>query len=291
MRVTGGSIILSAGKYCLVIGKGVLLDVVVRLKGFFLTWLIACAIIAVVVIGYMSFFDFLTAEIPIRQLPSVIRQGTFGDSFGTLNALFSGLAFSGVLITLFWQRKDLSETQRQIKSQQVESQFYNMLTLQHGAIQGFDLKRNGRVVMVGRDCFKTWLKQLRDNYSSSTSAHKENVVSAYAALWSRHQGDLSLYFRSLYSVFRFASESDHEEKNKFGVVARSFLSDFELVILFYNCLSARGHKFNKYVDEFAIFNNLDPRMLLDERDVKLLNRAAYGNNEEILDIYDSAKSG
>ncbi|MBV4488138.1 putative phage abortive infection protein [Pseudomonas khorasanensis] len=255
--------------------------------GFVSNWLFSIFVVMLVLGAYFLFFDFLTSEIPIKKLPAAVREGTFGDSFGTLNAFFSGLAFSGVLLTLFWQRKDLSETQRQIKSQQVESQFYNMLTLQHNVVQGFDLKRNGRVTMVGRDCFKTWVKQLRESYSNSGASHQTRMVIAYEAMWSRHQGDLSLYFRSLYSVFRFASESEHRESKKFGVVARSFLSDFELVVLFYNCLSERGCKFKKYVDEFAIFNNLDPRMLLDEGDVKFLNRAAYGNSDEILAIYDS----
>ena len=33
--------------------------------------------------------------------------GTFGDSFGAVNALFSGLALTGVLVALFLQRTEL----------------------------------------------------------------------------------------------------------------------------------------------------------------------------------------
>ena len=37
-------------------------------------------------------------------------KGQFGDKFGAANALFSGLAFAGIIITLLLQRRDLSET-------------------------------------------------------------------------------------------------------------------------------------------------------------------------------------
>ena len=39
-------------------------------------------------------------------------RGTFGDMFGAVNALFSGLAFAGVIYTILLQRKEL-ELQRE----------------------------------------------------------------------------------------------------------------------------------------------------------------------------------
>ncbi|WP_460053017.1 putative phage abortive infection protein [Pseudomonas sp. H1_A05] len=256
---------------------------------FLSNWLFAVVIVVVVVLGYMLFFDFLTAEIPIRKLPSVIREGTFGDSFGTLNALFSGLAFCGVLITLLLQRRDLFEVRKQSSYQQIESQFYNMLTLQHSVVQSFDLKRNGEVTMTGRDCFKTWYRFLDKSFCNNASCPEGKLKFAHDQLWLKYQGDLSLYFRSLYSVFRFVSDCSHEDKAKFGIVVRSFLSDFELAILFYNCLSERGKKFKLYACEFAVFNNLDHEMLLDKSHIVLLDKRAYGNNEDLLKAYEDAK--
>lgn len=40
------------------------------------------------------------------------KRGQFGDLFGSVNALFSGLAFAGLIITIRQQHKDL-EYQRQ----------------------------------------------------------------------------------------------------------------------------------------------------------------------------------
>lgn len=40
------------------------------------------------------------------------ERGTFGDMFGAINSLFSGLAFAGVIYAIFLQRKEL-ELQRE----------------------------------------------------------------------------------------------------------------------------------------------------------------------------------
>lgn len=39
---------------------------------------------------------------------SPTERGTFGDSFGAINALFSGFAFAGIIYTILLQRKELS---------------------------------------------------------------------------------------------------------------------------------------------------------------------------------------
>lgn len=46
-------------------------------------------------------------------------RGQFGDLFGSVNALFSGLAFAGLIITIRQQHKDL-EYQRQAIDQSKE---------------------------------------------------------------------------------------------------------------------------------------------------------------------------
>ena len=249
-------------------------------------WKVSSLLLLVMTV-YAAFFVTMLWNVPFADVPGRLRDGEFGDSFGTLNTLFSGLAFSGVLISLLFQRKDLAETRGQVARQQFESQFYNMLALQHSVVSEFDLKKDGVVSRTGRDCFKSWCNYLRQSYVDSSGELR--IDGAYAELWKRHRGDLSLYYRSLYSVFRYVSDCDHADKTKFGTIARSFLSDFELVILFYNCLSEQGYNFRKYAKEFAIFNNLDPMMLLDPRHVALLDFQVYGKNLELLSYWTTFK--
>lgn len=46
-------------------------------------------------------------------------RGTFGDMFGAVNSLFSGLAFSGIIYTIIMQRKDLELQAESIKLQTI----------------------------------------------------------------------------------------------------------------------------------------------------------------------------
>lgn len=48
------------------------------------------------------------------------KSGTFGDTFGALNALFSGLAFSGLIITIILQKNDLRNQQTELILQRNE---------------------------------------------------------------------------------------------------------------------------------------------------------------------------
>ncbi|WP_282372355.1 putative phage abortive infection protein [Pseudomonas sp. PS02290] len=258
--------------------------------------IIAVGVVAIIV-TYISYFIFLLTGygLGVKEL-SGVRSGTFGDAFGTLNALFSGLAFSGVLITLYYQRKDLEASQVQNKKQQAESQFYNMLNLQQQVIQGFDLHRMGEHAhtIQGRDCFRDWQRKLRVRYSELMSASREGPsieagIEAYQKILKAHQGDLGLYFRSTYSVFRFIDGVEEDQKKHLGAVARSLMSDYELVFLFYNCLSQKGKKFNRFANMYALFDNLDVSLLLDKEHIIQIDKASLGDNDEAHQIRDMSR--
>ena len=71
--------------------------------------------------------------------------GTAGDMFGGLTALFSGLAFAGLITTLFMQRQELSlqrkelglqrnelaQTREVFQIQRFENTFFGLLKLPH----------------------------------------------------------------------------------------------------------------------------------------------------------------
>ncbi|MBI5790399.1 MAG: hypothetical protein HZA63_02880 [Rhodocyclales bacterium] len=50
------------------------------------------------------------------------QRGLFGDSYGALNALFSGLAFAGVIATLLLQRQELSYQREELELTRAELQ-------------------------------------------------------------------------------------------------------------------------------------------------------------------------
>lgn len=95
-------------------------------------------------------------------------RGTFGDMFGAVNALFSGLAFAGLIVTILLQRNDLrlqrkdlkmqrkelhltreemgnqtsefSRQNEQMRKQSFESTFFHMMELQQQIVDGLEYK-------------------------------------------------------------------------------------------------------------------------------------------------------
>lgn len=53
-------------------------------------------------------------------IPDGNIRGTFGDQFGAVNALFSGLAFAGLIYTIILQRRDLELQRNDLKLQREE---------------------------------------------------------------------------------------------------------------------------------------------------------------------------
>ncbi|ATB63595.1 hypothetical protein CLJ08_02735 [Pseudomonas mosselii] len=104
----------------------------------------------------------------------------------------------------------------------------------------------------------------------------------------KYQGDAGLYFRSLYSIFKYLESSAHKDKRQLALTVRSFLSDYELVVIFYNCLSVRGHGFTKYVNRYSLFDNLDVELLLNSSHVRHFEKSAFGKNKAALDAWNAA---
>lgn len=83
-------------------------------------------------------------------------RGAFGDKFGALNAVFSALAFAGIIFTILLQRRELSfqrneirESKKQIEKQneligrqRFESTFFNLLRLQGESTSRLELLSN-----------------------------------------------------------------------------------------------------------------------------------------------------
>ena len=55
----------------------------------------------------------------LKIFPTTDEHGTFGDLFGAINALFSGLAFLGVIIAILLQKDELEEQRKEIKQSRI----------------------------------------------------------------------------------------------------------------------------------------------------------------------------
>jgi len=231
--------------------------------------------------------------------------GEFGDMFGGVNALFSGLAFVGVIYAILLQRRELQlqreelqQTREELEGQklQLEAQnrtfrqqtfdnaFFQMLSLHHQIVNSIDLREasaDADAMATGRDCFVRFYDDLKklletDSRFSSVGATRENVVIAYGELYNRIQPDVGHYFRNLYNIVKFVDRSDVEDQRVYTNLVRAQLSSHELLLLFYNCLTHLGdEKFKPLVEQYALLKNMPDEDLLDVSHVRWYKPGAF----------------
>ncbi len=80
---------------------------------------------------------FLYPESNLEGSTHLSDRGAFGDKFGFINSLFSGLALGGIIISiiiqqeeLILQRKELAETREEFKEQNFQTTFFSLLKTQ-----------------------------------------------------------------------------------------------------------------------------------------------------------------
>lgn len=253
------------------------------------------------------------------------NRGTFGDKFGAVNALFSGLAFAGLIITLLYQkeelklqREELAQTREELngqkqefeiqnqtlKRQRFENTFFNMLSLQQEIVSNlsyewifisnynFSLSEVQKPTKTkntynGREVFEAIFEYV-DIENKSHRKYRYGIrnyiesfgIDDFVNIISLSRFDH--YFRHLYHIFKYVDTSDlieDDERYDYTSIIRSQLSDYELVMLFYNCLSENGKdKFKPLIEKYTIFNNLRDDLLVKSEHKIKYNESAYNRN-------------
>ncbi len=234
-----------------------------------------------VVVAYAIFIIYMTWPISTYSMD---KAGVFGDSFGILTSVFSGLAFAGVIWTVLSQLEELSITRDQLKNQGIESAFFQMLNLHNEMLNEIDLSdktATGIMVTTGRDVINVFRNRLRTQFQKINSeqnnlSEKEKADKAYEQFWQKHQSELAHYYRFLFNIFRFIYESESDKKQLYSKLVRAQLSNQELALLFYNCLSPQGANFLKYAEEYALFDNLVENDLIIPDHIEFMSNKALG---------------
>lgn len=263
-----------------------------------------------------------------KNIDCSTERGTFGDMFGAVNALFSGLAFAGLIVTLLYQkeelklqREELKETRNELNAQKLEFQeqnktmkrqrfentFFNMLSLQQEIVANLSFEYyaspNIRPHNIpeeifyrgvpkgqfhGREVFEGIYKHAIIEYNGARHPDgivkilKQNGYIAYPVISVTTRFDH--YFRHLYHIYRFVDTSDlieDSERYNYACIIRSQLSDYELVMMFYNCLTSNGRaKFKPLIEKYSVFNNLRFELLAKANDKEEYAQEAYNRFTE-----------
>ena len=70
--------------------------------------------------GIIAFLIIAIWFITLFVLKDNPNRGTFGDMFGSVNALFSGLALAGIILTILLQRTELALQRQELQDTRIE---------------------------------------------------------------------------------------------------------------------------------------------------------------------------
>lgn len=247
------------------------------------------------------------------------EMGVFGDSFGALNTLFSGLAFTGIIISIFLQSQELNETRKDInrqtkefesqtdalKKQVFENTFFQMLTVLKDNAGSVYYNRHhddgeSYVTLTGKVAFKDIFSNLEFNviFEMGKGGNLlESVRRAYASFDLSYSASIGPYCRSLYQILKLVDDSSmsDEDKKTYSNIIRAQLSLYEIAIVFFCGLSVYGDgTFKRYLENYEFFEHLSIHTIRRTRlsDVanvliKHYNIKAYGKtNKAIIEMYN-----
>lgn len=200
--------------------------------------------------------------------------GQFGDSFGAVNALFSGLAFSGVFYAIFLQRYEveltkfelertktiLEEQQKNIHTQNInfkkqafENTFFQMLSIFNEITEKINYDRSGN--FIGKNAFPRFVRSLTENFTATSTT---TPMEYYESFYSMHNAKLGHYFRMLFNIINFIDKSDIEDKVFYVKLVRAQISNAEVALLFFNGLSNHGkNSFKILIEKYGLLKNLN----------------------------------
>lgn len=141
------------------------------------------------------------------------------------------------------------------------------------------------VDISGRDVFKhrynIMLSDLNEN--------EKKIEEIYLNHYKEAQTDFGHYFRNLYRMIKLVDETDFfydqskvskkeifEIKYRYTSIIRAQISDYELLWIFYNCLSENGiKKFKPLVEKYALFKNIPVSLITSESHISMYSKNAF----------------
>jgi len=221
-----------------------------------------------------------------------------GDTFGGITSLFSGLAFAGLIVTLWMQRHELrlqrlelTETREELsrqrevmerqsdhaEKQNLETTFFRRL--QHfetiiAAIdrQYLDRDANGKEVqstVQGRDALERLARTVRRAtlFPTGDGVVEDGWKARYHAIYLKLESDLGNYFRVLYTVLDHIDAREDltdAEKYDYIKIVRASLTPDECLLIFCNANSEfASTRMRALIARYALLKHL-PRLYLDE---------------------------
>lgn len=196
------------------------------------------------------------------DFPSV---GQFGDFFGGfIGTLFSIVGIILLYETLALQRYESEETRKVLTQQQFENTYFSLIKIYNESVEKIYLKiiyeDATEEKLTGLEYFAFKRQQLYDDFTATNSILKSSktIKNSYTLFYIENKTQLSIYFRTLYRLFRFIESSNLTERKKmeYSKIIRAQLNEDELFFIYYNAFSNFGEKFQVLINKYNITKHL-----------------------------------
>jgi len=240
-------------------------------------------LIVTILMLLLIFFTYYSWEVRLDSLSKeeLKKAADFGASYSGLATLFTGLALVLLFYTIAVQKEEMKLTRDVMNYQTVESSLFQLFGVLNNVIEEIKLvDTNASEEFKGRRVFKSYYYQLRSSFRrdvlNGSRAEIDNISISTSNIWSTFYNEervwLPHYFRILYRIIRFIDsakldtnkQQDENKKHEFANLLRAQLSDYELVILFYNVHSKQGEGFKALCYRYDLLKHLPTQLLFDE---------------------------
>lgn len=231
-----------------------------------------------------------------------------GDSIGGITAPFVGVLAVLATFCAFWVQYEYNKRQYNFTvKEQFDHAFYEMLSIHESITDSLRISivnannQTGQLtsqpeetVRMGRAVFSYMYEEMTvyedERGGKFTYVGKKQYV-GLKGLFEGHENPypiyetnrevsgLDHYFRQLYNIFKMIHENkdfDDATKYYYASIVRSTLSQYELIMLYHNCLSSNGReRFKPLVEEYAILNNIREDLLANTARLDMYKETAY----------------
>lgn len=259
---------------------------------------------AFVVVAWL--ITFISFDYPFFDIR--IKPNEFGDMFGGLNALFTGLAFAGIIVTILLQREDLKsqqavlnlqleqlklqkkeladtrkvlETQQKemaqqnktLKLQQFENTLFSMIDNFNGIVEFIDYHNSTRgITLNGRAAIS---RIIASTSRSVINKPVEDIVNWFKLF----DVQFGPYFRTLYNILKFIDFSKVEDKELYIHILRDQLSEDEIYLLgLFGMRTDNNKKFKQIIEKYCLLRLLDIELERNKNICDYYSPEAFSNS-------------
>jgi hypothetical protein len=200
-------------------------------------WIVIILLTLLVIIGISVIYYLVVTRVIIEQRPTT--PGSFGDMFGLLAAIISGLALGGVVLTGWMQFRSLEGD----RSERLREHYLALLDRSERSIARISIEI-GSQQYVGHSALKRIAGEVINQVDGL--GDRALIVEGFDSVYEQYAFPLSLYFKNQNYLLRFIKESDFvdtmkkldgTDRNLTLNLYKSQLTKEELQLTLYNVLS------------------------------------------------------